>query len=133
VAWSHDLLLPGERDAFDQLSVFAGRFDLAAAAALLDDEADVLDVLDALVSKSLVVAAPRPRGSGAPRRYRMLDTFRAFGHDRLDERGKLESVHARHAAVMLARAERAEPDLRGPRQRERLAALEPTSPTSRPR
>ena len=96
VEWSHQLLSPEEQDLFDRLSVFAGRFDLAAAEAVGAsgslDRLDVDDVLDALVDKSLVIAEHEPTA-----RFRLLDTLRHYGQQRLDQRGLLDVVHRAHA------------------------------------
>src|SRR4029078_9185905 len=60
VAWSYDLLDEGEKALLARCSVFAGGFDLRSACAVAgSDDADefaVLDVLDALVRKSLLIA-----------------------------------------------------------------------------
>ena len=55
IDWSWSLLSEGERRAFACLSVFAGRFDLAAASAVID-ESDAVEMLAALVEKSMVLA-----------------------------------------------------------------------------
>ncbi|MFT3853042.1 MAG: BTAD domain-containing putative transcriptional regulator [Ilumatobacteraceae bacterium] len=96
VAWSFDLLGPAEVDALRRASVFAGGFDLAAAAAVLDvgDEYAALDLLDALAGKSLLVAELR---GGA--RFRMLETIRQFVAPRLvDDAAAVRRRHARHYA-----------------------------------
>ena len=59
VAWSYDLL-EGEKSLLMRCSVFAGGFDLQSACAVagsddIDDYA-ILDLLDALVRKSLLIA-----------------------------------------------------------------------------
>jgi predicted ATPase/class 3 adenylate cyclase len=61
VAWSYDLLDDDERWVLDRCSVFAGGFDLAGAQAVTgsDDDFATLDLLDALVRKSLIT----PRGA----------------------------------------------------------------------
>src|SRR5262249_19507974 len=58
VQWSFDLLTAAEKTLLTRCSVFAGGFDLAGACAVVDsdDEYSVLDLLDALVRKSLLVA-----------------------------------------------------------------------------
>ncbi|HEY2501305.1 MAG TPA: adenylate/guanylate cyclase domain-containing protein, partial [Mycobacterium sp.] len=68
VAWSYDLLGDAEKALLERCSVFAGGFDLQSACAVagFDDPDDyaVLDLLDALVRKSLLVA---DRSSGRTR------------------------------------------------------------------
>ena len=83
VAWSYDLLDDTEKTVLERCSVFAGGFDLQSACAVagLDDPDDyaILDVLDALVRKSLLVA---DRSSGRTR-YSMLETIRQFAEEQL--------------------------------------------------
>src|SRR5262245_66672291 len=59
VAWSYDLLDDTERTVLERCSVFAGGFDPQSACAIAGsddlDEYAILEVLDALVRKSLVV------------------------------------------------------------------------------
>ncbi len=84
VAWSHDLLDDQQRTLFRRLSVFTGGFTLEAAEAVCGFDplasADVLDVLAALVDRSLVAI----RGE----RYAMLETLRAFANERLADAGE---------------------------------------------
>ncbi len=58
VQWSYDLLDEPEKELLQRCSVFAGGFDLAAACSVTGSEDDLatLDLLDALVRKSLLVA-----------------------------------------------------------------------------
>ena len=91
VAWSYDLLDDTEKALLARCSVFAGGFDLAAACAVrwcVDDLA-TLDVLDALVRKSLLVA---DRSSGRTR-FSMLETIRQFAEEttRRERRGRSRS------------------------------------------
>ena len=81
VQWSYDLLDQDEQMLLNRCSVFAGGFDLAGACAVAgsDDEFATLDVLDALVRKSLLVA---DRSSGRTR-FSMLETIRQFAEDQL--------------------------------------------------
>jgi len=67
---------------------------------------------------------PVPPGPDDPPRYRMLETVRAYARERLDAAEETAAARRRHAAYYLALAERAEPELRGPRQAEWLARLE---------
>ena len=95
VQWSYELLTDDERVVLNRCSVFAGGFDLASATHLCDgfDEYAVLDLLDALVRKSLVTVE---RAAGHAR-YGMLETIRQFAEDHLAETGTIGEVRDRHA------------------------------------
>ncbi len=95
VAWSYDLLDDAETDLLVRCSVFAGGFDLESACAVagFDDDYAVLDLLDALVRKSLLVADR----SAQRTRFSMLETIRQFAEEQLIARGLAEDVHAAHA------------------------------------
>jgi hypothetical protein len=97
VAWSYDHLDDAEKPLLERCSVFAGGFDLQSACAVagsddIDDFA-VLDLLDALVRKSLLVA---DRSSGRTR-FSMLETIRQFAEEQLVARGAAEEARAAHA------------------------------------
>jgi predicted ATPase/class 3 adenylate cyclase len=116
IDWSYALLSEPEREVFHRLSVFAGGWTLEAAEAVCAGGAlaaeDVLERLARLVDRSLVVAEV---GDG-PVRYRLLETLRQYGRERLVASGEAEAVGARHAAYYQALAEAAAPALRGPEQ-----------------
>jgi hypothetical protein len=82
----------------------AGTFDLEAAEAVAacgDVEGwEVLDVLGRLVDKSMVTTV---RGDGELR-YRLLETLRQFGADRLGESGDQRQVRNRYAQYWATRA-----------------------------
>jgi predicted ATPase len=137
VEWSYGLLSAEERSLFDRLSVFAGGWSLEAVEAVMASpttlaepgvptapritEGSALDLLTSLVNKSLVQAEPTSSG---PFRYRILETLRQYGRERLEASGQAEIARRQHAAYYLALAESAEPELRGPRQDAWLARLE---------
>jgi predicted ATPase/DNA-binding CsgD family transcriptional regulator len=122
--WSHELLGQKERVLFRRLSVFAGGFALEAAESICVGEElqreEVLELLSQLVDKSLVVAQER---DGAAR-YRILETIRQYGRERLEEAGEAAHVRERHAGYYLALAEEAEPKLKGEGQVAWLERLE---------
>ncbi|MFI0454422.1 AfsR/SARP family transcriptional regulator [Actinomadura sp. 6N118] len=110
VDWSWDLLDDDERTVLRRLSVFAGGATpdgvarVCAPGQLTDD---VIDVVAALIDKSLVLA-----DGHAEVRYRLLETVRAYAAERLEEAGEGDRIRSAHAAYFLELAERAEPELR---------------------
>ena len=116
VQWSYSLLDESEKSLLTKCSVFAGGFDLAAACAVneSDDELAVLDVLGALVRKSLLVAGT----SSGRTRYSMLETIRQFAEEHLVERGEAEHVRHAHARHFAGREGEVLALWDGPRQRE---------------
>jgi predicted ATPase len=98
VDWSWDLLDDAERALWRRFAVFSG----GAALSLVEQVCaggpvaadDVVDVLGALVDKSLIVLV----GS----RYRMLETIREYGLHRLADAGETEALRRAHARAMLA-------------------------------
>jgi predicted ATPase/class 3 adenylate cyclase len=101
VAWSYDLLDDAEKVLLDRCSVFAGGFDLQSACAVMgsDDEFATLDLLDALVRKSLLVA---DRSSGRTR-FSMLETIRQFAEEQLVAPGAATEARAAHAHYFAGR------------------------------
>jgi predicted ATPase/class 3 adenylate cyclase len=103
VQWSYDLLDDAEKALLNRCSVFAGGFDLQSACAVtgsdgLDDFA-VLDLLDSLVRKSLLVADR----SAAHTRFSMLETIRQFAEEQLVARGEATEVRTAHARYFAGR------------------------------
>ncbi|MDX6379612.1 MAG: hypothetical protein QOI57_636, partial [Rubrobacteraceae bacterium] len=115
--WSYDLLSEQEQKLFNRLSVFADGWMLEAAEAVGAGQEmrkeEVLDLLSRLVDKSLVVAES---GADGLVKYRMLESVRQYGRERLEESEEAEVVLGRHAALFLALAEQAAPELNGPLQ-----------------
>jgi predicted ATPase len=105
IDWSYDLLAPNEQRIFERLSVFAGSFTLEAAAQIAGTQAaeiEMLDTLSSLVDKSLVVA---DLDETEPR-YRLLESFRGYAREKLEERGEADVIAKRHALAYLDLAER---------------------------
>jgi predicted ATPase/class 3 adenylate cyclase/DNA-binding CsgD family transcriptional regulator len=96
VDWSHALLTEPERVLFRRLAAFLGGFDFPAAQAVAGhgevERFQVLDLLTLLVDKSLVVTDD----SGGRTRYRLLETVRQYGLEKLAESGEPDAVRARH-------------------------------------
>jgi predicted ATPase/DNA-binding SARP family transcriptional activator len=111
VEWSYDLLGPDEQLLFSRLSVFAGSFGLNAAEEVCAGrdvgKSTVSLLLANLVDKSMVqlVDEDLPR-------YRLLETLREYGRDRLSEEDRYV-LRARHAAWYLEVAERCARSLAG--------------------
>ncbi|MDP9368185.1 MAG: tetratricopeptide repeat protein [Chloroflexota bacterium] len=128
IAWSYDLLSAPEQALFRRLAVFVGGFTLEAAEAVSreveasgsrdanhapspstsrppDASTSVLEGLASLVDKSLVRCEDGP---GVEPRYRMLETVREFGLERLAEHGEADECRRQHAVFFLAVAEAAE-------------------------
>lgn len=108
VDWSHDLLTDTERILFRRFSVFSGGFDFEAAEQVCSGDAlaadDVLDLLSALVDKSLVAADVQEDGSI---RYRLHETLRQYGREKLVAADEEAQAREHHLAYFLDLAERA--------------------------
>jgi predicted ATPase/DNA-binding CsgD family transcriptional regulator len=122
--WSHGLLSEQESVLFRRLAVFAGGFTFEAAESVCVGEHverdEVLGLLSHLVDKSLVLVAEE----GGEARYRLLETVRQYGWEKLSESGEEGQLRERHAGYYLALAEEAEPELRGEGQLAWLERLE---------
>ena len=112
VAWSYDLLSSNEQRLFDRLSVFSGSFDLPAVDSVCTVDGDPADLLFTLVDRSMVqvVDLDEPR-------YRLLETLREFGRDRLARDGAAERVGRRHLEWFTDLVERGGDGLNGPDER----------------
>ncbi len=117
IDWSYRPLSDPERALFARLSVFAGGFDLGGAYGVCGDQAgtedDTLELLSGLVDKSMVTVL----GGAAGTRYRLLETLRAFGRQRLREAAEDDRCGRRHAEYFARLAEQAAAGLHGPDER----------------
>lgn len=118
--WCFSLLSEPERDLLCRLSVFAGGWTLAAAAAVCMDtnveqsaaklSNDIPDLLAHLVDQSLVIAVEQ----WGETRYHMLETLRQYAQDKLWASGEGEGVRDRHLAYFRQWSAVLEPQLSGP-------------------
>jgi predicted ATPase/DNA-binding SARP family transcriptional activator len=126
VDWSWDLLEPAEQVLARRLAVFPVGATLPMAERVCADEllpsAQVLPALSGLVDKSIVAASQSPDGASGPR-YRMLETVRAYGLERLADAGEQDRVRDTFAVCYLHLAETADPGLRAAGQRRWLREL----------
>jgi len=123
IEWSYELCLPAERLLWNRLSVFIGGFALDAVEEVCAGDGiaahEVLDLLDRLIAQSVVL----PVETEGPPRYRMLETIRQYGWERLAQCGEQQRLRGRHRAFYLALAERVAVGCRGPGQQVALARL----------
>ncbi|HLY02885.1 MAG TPA: adenylate/guanylate cyclase domain-containing protein [Candidatus Cybelea sp.] len=106
VDWSYDLLSDPERRLFRKLAVFAGSFTLELAQAVCSDDAidefAVLDLLAALVDKSLV----QPEATEEGPRFRLFESIRQYSNEKLVECDELTPTARAHAMAYAALGER---------------------------
>jgi non-specific serine/threonine protein kinase len=106
IEWSYDQLANEEQKLLRALSVFAGGWTLALAAALVSDldEFEILELHSQLVDKSIVVVSD---DQSASPRYSFLETVRQFLFEQLTEQHEAESIRDAHFKAMLELAEQA--------------------------
>lgn len=119
VGWSYDLLDADGRSLLEQLSVFAGSFDLAAVAATWDGR-DVAGTVADLVDRSLLQRADAPGHV----RYQLLETVRSFAADRLRSSSAVDGTVARFVRFHAELAGRLGAGLRGPDEQAWTQVLE---------
>lgn len=123
IEWSVRLLTDEERRYFRVLSVFPGGCGIEAAESIGErtEEGDVLEMLGALVDKSLLRQYPDADGAV---RFTMFETIRSFASEMLEESGEAEWVRDHHAKFYAGYAEESDPHLIGPTQAVALKRLE---------
>ena len=110
--WSYQLLSPEDQAALKCLSVFNGSFTLKDAAfmmAPLLSLGEANDRLTSLLDKPLVVAKAEERTF----RYRLLETTRVYGQDKLEESGDANPQRRRHAQRFLEVCHASTPENQG--------------------
>ena len=118
IDWSYELCSPDEQAVWARMSVFEGGADVDAVEAVCADPGiAVFDALAGLVDKSVLVP-----GEVAGRvRYRMLETIRSYGRERLADRGETGELAGRHRDYYVSFARTTEQSSFSPRQRDRFA------------
>ncbi|MGP3773294.1 LuxR C-terminal-related transcriptional regulator [Streptomyces sp. SDT5-1] len=123
IDWSHDLCSPQERLLWARLSVFAGDFDLPSVEEVCSDDVlpadEIVEQLIGLVDKSVVLRADDAAGV----RYRLLDTLREYGAERLAEHPDGHAVRVRHRDHYLELARWFEAEWAGDEQMPRFHRL----------
>jgi predicted ATPase/DNA-binding SARP family transcriptional activator len=105
--WSHGLLEVDEQTTFRRLAVFAGGFDLDAAASVCDQLGPlIVSLVSRLVDKSLV----HGETAGPKTRYRLLEVVRQYAEARLTEAAELTACRRRHLEWYAAGAADHDPD-----------------------
>jgi len=124
IEWSHDLLSESERVLWRRLSVFIGGWTLEAAEMVSTEDVlqrgQALEFLSHLVDKSLVIVDEQ---NGATR-YRMLETIRQYGQEKLRSSAEDSRIHQRHFAFFLELAENATSRLLTVEQKKWFAELD---------
>ncbi|EKT81431.1 protein kinase (plasmid) [Rhodococcus opacus] len=123
IDWSHGLCTPSEQQAWARLSVFAGGFELDAAEGIYSGDLtadDLLDVVASLVDKSILIREE----PGAVVRYRLLETLRDYGREKLQESSDYVSIRRRHRDWYQHLVLQAEAEWISGRQLEWIARLE---------
>jgi predicted ATPase/DNA-binding CsgD family transcriptional regulator len=103
--WSYRLLAEPDQAVLRRVSAFADPFTATAAAAVLADwppvpAGSIPTILAGLADQSLLIALAEPGGT----RYRVLETIRQYGADRLDEAGESVEARSRHLRWCLAQS-----------------------------
>jgi tetratricopeptide (TPR) repeat protein len=95
--WSHELLNDSERRMLRRLAVFPSRFEIEAAEEVCSgnglDHAEALDVLESLISRSLV----NPDAAEGVSRHRLPESVRAYALEKLDQSGEASNTRSAHA------------------------------------
>jgi predicted ATPase/class 3 adenylate cyclase len=118
IDWSYELLTEADQRLLARLSVFTGGCTREAIEAVCAGQpvhsGAVFELVAGLVAKSLVVATDE----GPATRYRLTETIRQYGEERLDQHGETEARRAAHAEYYYSLGLAVQEDLDGPNQME---------------
>ncbi|MFE5704760.1 protein kinase [Rhodococcus koreensis] len=130
IDWSHDLCSVAEQQLWARLAVFASTFDLDAVEGICTGEVmkdDVLDLIASLIDKSILIREE----AGSAVRFRLLNTLRDYGREKLQESGEYAQFRRRHRDWYGELAFRAKSDWVGPQQLAWLTRLDSEQPNLR--
>ena len=123
IAWSYDLLPPGQQRLFRRLSVLNGAVSPELALTVCGDTSDSLEDIIDLAECSLVQLSPGESGTCS-----LLVSMRIFAARELAESGESYALHLRLATMCLQETTRLGPDLIGERQPAAVAAIDALLP-----
>jgi predicted ATPase/class 3 adenylate cyclase len=116
IDWSYDLCSEPERRLLARMAVFAGGATRDAVEGVCAgdpiDERQVFSLLGGLVAKSLVVA----QRDGPETRYRLSETIREYGEERLADHDETDTLRSRHAEFYRDVARDVTSEVEGPHQ-----------------
>jgi predicted ATPase len=131
IQWSYDLCAAPEQLLWTRLAVFVGDVVLDAAEDVCADDAlaaeNILDMVASLVDKSILIREDHDTVV----RYRLLDTIRDYGQERLRESEEYAALRRRHRDWYEQLTQRAEADWISPRQGDWLARFDRELPNIR--
>jgi tetratricopeptide (TPR) repeat protein len=115
IDWSFKLLGEEEKIFFCRLGIFTNGRSIDAVEAICtpDLDLDVIDGLESLLNKSLLI---QREGTGGEPRFFMLETIHEYASERLFASGEYQLIRGRHLEYFLTLAEEMEPGYRGKNQ-----------------
>jgi predicted ATPase/class 3 adenylate cyclase len=116
IDWSYDLLTAAEQRVLSRLAVFSGGCTLEAIEEVCSDDVvdadEVMDLVTGLVARSLVIAEDSASGT----RFRLLETIRQYGEEKLAQWSETRALRTRHARFYADLSARAAEHYYGPEQ-----------------
>ncbi|WP_016691915.1 protein kinase domain-containing protein [Rhodococcus rhodochrous] len=130
IDWSYELCTPREQRVWSRLSVFSGGFELDAAEGVCAEDmspADLIDAIGSLTDKSILIREE----TGRAVRFRLLETVREYGLERLRQTSRYETLRRRHRDWFRQLVVRAEAEWISARQLDWIARLDREQPNLR--